>query len=145
MKTDDYIENVHVLSCFVLLKSVLLISCVFLICCHTPVHGGFYGVFTPFLVITVKFFFHYNSRYLNNVTTNKRTNKKQQQQQQQKKQVQAHCNGSCTLSCRKGGGWSHFNTLYFLLLIKNRQKSDLLTSVLFHHGVPSSLCCLPRK
>ena len=26
---DDYIENLHVLSCFVLLKSVLLISCVF--------------------------------------------------------------------------------------------------------------------
>ena len=29
LEKDDYIENVHVLSCFVLSKSVLLISCVF--------------------------------------------------------------------------------------------------------------------
>ena len=29
LEKDDYIENLHVLSCFVFLKSVLLISCVF--------------------------------------------------------------------------------------------------------------------
>ena len=29
LEKDDYIENLHALSCFVLLKSVLLISCVF--------------------------------------------------------------------------------------------------------------------
>ena len=29
LERDDYIENLHVLSCFILLKSVLLISCVF--------------------------------------------------------------------------------------------------------------------
>ena len=29
LEKDDYIENLHVLSCFVLLKSVLLTSCVF--------------------------------------------------------------------------------------------------------------------
>ena len=29
LEKDDYIENVHVLSCFVVLKSVLLFSCVF--------------------------------------------------------------------------------------------------------------------
>ena len=29
LEKDDYIENLHVLSCSVLLKSVLLISCVF--------------------------------------------------------------------------------------------------------------------
>ena len=29
LEKDDYIENLHVLSCSILLKSVLLISCVF--------------------------------------------------------------------------------------------------------------------
>ena len=34
LEIDDFLENVHVLSCFVQLKSVLLISCVFWIILH---------------------------------------------------------------------------------------------------------------
>ena len=54
LEKDGYIENVHVLSCFVLSKSVLLISCVFWIFFQ---NAGSQLCFRSVFVVVVVFLF----------------------------------------------------------------------------------------